>query len=88
MTAIAREQAVATDAKRLYEDILQRAFRYAERLAPRDQAFEIAHDVAVELLRRPPERLSGTMLYLRVTSRLRNLWRASQRRAATAAASS
>src|SRR4051812_4977519 len=83
MTAPAREQSVATDQKRLYEDILQRAFRYAERLAPREQAFEIAHDVAVEMLRRPPAKMSGTMLYLRVTSRLRNLWRASQRRAAT-----
>ena len=83
MTATAREQSVAPDQRRLYEDVLQRAFRYAERLAPKEQAFEIAHDVAVEMLRRPPERLSGTMLYLRVTSRLRNLWRASQRRAAT-----
>jgi RNA polymerase sigma factor (sigma-70 family) len=83
MTAPAHEQSVATDQKRLYEDVLQRAFRYAERLAPREQAFEIAHEVAVEMLRRPPERLSGTMLYLRVTSRLRNLWRANQRRAAT-----
>ena len=83
MTAPAREPSVASDAKRLYEEVLQRAFRYAERMVPRDQAFEIAHDVAVEILRRPPSRLSGTMLYLRVTSRLRNLWRASQRRAAT-----
>jgi RNA polymerase sigma-70 factor (ECF subfamily) len=83
MTAAAPERHVVSDQKRLYEEILQRAFRYAERLAPREQAFEIAHDVAVEMLRRPPERLSGTMLYLRVTSRLRNLWRANQRRAAT-----
>ena len=73
----------ARDPRRQYEEILVRAMRYAERVVPREQAFEIAHDVAVELLRRPPERLSGTMLYLRVTSRLRNLWRASQRRAAT-----
>jgi RNA polymerase sigma-70 factor (ECF subfamily) len=83
MTAAAPELRVVSDQKRLYEEVLQRAFRYAERLAPREQAFEIAHDVAVEMLRRPPERLSGTMLYLRVTSRLRNLWRANQRRAAT-----
>ena len=74
---------VSTDQKQLYEAVLQRAMRYAERLVGRDQAFEIAHDVAVEMLRRPPERVSGTMLYLRVTSRLRNLWRATQRRAAT-----
>jgi RNA polymerase sigma-70 factor (ECF subfamily) len=83
MTAPAREPTVVSDQKRLYEEILQKAFRYAERLVPREQAFEIAHDVAVEMLRRPPARMSGTMLYLRVTSRLRNLWRASQRRAAT-----
>jgi RNA polymerase sigma-70 factor (ECF subfamily) len=82
MTAPVRDRPVS-DPKRLYEEVLQRAMRYAERLVPRDQAFEIAHDVAVEMVRRPPERLSGTMLYLRVTSRLRNLWRASQRRAAT-----
>ena len=83
MTAPARDQTTVSDPKRIYEDILQRAFRYAERLVPREQAFEIAHDVAVEMLRRPPARMSGTMLYLRVTSRLRNLWRANQRRAAT-----
>jgi RNA polymerase sigma-70 factor, ECF subfamily len=83
MTATARDQTSVSDPKRIYEDVLQRAFRYAERLVPREQAFEIAHDVAVEMLRRPPARMSGTMLYLRVTSRLRNAWRASQRRAAT-----
>src|SRR3954464_10726734 len=83
MTAPVRDR-TASDPKRIYEEVLQRAMRYAERLVPREQAFEIAHDVAVEMVRRPPERLSGTMLYLRVTSRLRNLWRADQRRAATA----
>jgi RNA polymerase sigma-70 factor (ECF subfamily) len=83
MTAPARDQSLTADPKRIYEDILKRAFRYAERMVPREQAFEIAHDVAVEILRRPPPRLSGTMLYLRVTSRLRNIWRASQRRAST-----
>lgn len=82
MSAPAHEPPVESDQRRLYETVLQRAMRYAERLVGRDQAFEIAHDVAVEMLRRPPERLSGTMLYLRVTSRLRNLWRATQRRAA------
>jgi RNA polymerase sigma-70 factor (ECF subfamily) len=83
MPAPVRDRPAAPDPKRLYEEVLQRAMRYAERLVGREQAFEIAHDVAVEMLRRPPERMSGTMLYLRVTSRLRNLWRASQRRAAT-----
>lgn len=83
MAAPVRDQQMASDPRRVYEEVLQRAMRYAERLVDRDQAFEIAHDVAVEMLRRPPERMSGTMLYLRVTSRLRNLWRATQRRAAT-----
>jgi RNA polymerase sigma factor (sigma-70 family) len=73
----------ARDPRRLYEEILVRAMRYAERVVPREQAFEIAHDVAVEMLHRPPDRVNGTLLYLRVTSRLRNLWRANQRRAAT-----
>jgi RNA polymerase sigma-70 factor, ECF subfamily len=83
MTLPARDPATVSDPKRIYEDVLQRAMRYAVRLVPRDQAFEIAHDVAVEVLRRPPAKLSGTLLYLRVTSRLRNLWRTNQRRAAT-----
>lgn len=75
------DQAPARDPRRTYEEILVRAMRYAERLVPRDQAFEVAHDVAVELLRRPPSEVNGTLLYLRVTSRLRNLWRAARRRA-------
>jgi RNA polymerase sigma-70 factor (ECF subfamily) len=56
--------------------------RHAAQLVPRDQAFEIAHDVAVELIDTPPGEVSGTLLYLRVTSRLRNLWRTRDRRAA------
>jgi RNA polymerase sigma-70 factor (ECF subfamily) len=70
------------DPRRTYEEILVRAMRYAERLVPRDQAFEIAHDVAIEMLRHSPDRVNGTLLYIRVTSRVRNLWRATQRRAA------
>ncbi len=72
----------AHDPRRTYEAILVRAMRYAERLVPRDQAFEIAHDVAIEMLRQTPDRVNGTLLYIRVTSRVRNLWRATQRRAA------
>jgi RNA polymerase sigma-70 factor (ECF subfamily) len=51
-------------------------------LVPRDQAFEVAHEVAVEMLRHSPDRVTATLLYIRVTSRVRNLWRATQRRAA------
>src|SRR5688500_5018601 len=76
------DQPSARDPRRTYEEILVRAMRFAERLVPRDQAFEVAHDVAIELLRTPPEKVNGTLLYIRVTSRLRNLWRATQRRAA------
>ena len=76
------DQASARDPRRTYEEILVRAMQYAERLVPRDQAFEVAHDVAVEMLRHSPDQLNATLLYIRVTSRLRNLWRATQRRAA------
>jgi RNA polymerase sigma factor (sigma-70 family) len=75
------DQAPSPDRRRAYEEILLRAMWHAERMVPRDQAFEVAHDVAVELL---PDsaRLSGALIYLRVTSRVRNLWRARERRAA------
>jgi RNA polymerase sigma factor (sigma-70 family) len=66
-----------------YESLLERAMGHASRIVPRDQAFEIAHDVALYMMRRPPEqRASGTMLFLAVTSRLRNSIRAANRRAA------
>jgi RNA polymerase sigma-70 factor (ECF subfamily) len=71
------------DQRRTYEEILVRAMRYAARIVSRDQAFEIAHDVAVEMLRRPAaSQTSGPLLYLAVTSKLRNAARATQRRAA------
>jgi RNA polymerase sigma-70 factor (ECF subfamily) len=72
----------SADSRRMYEDILVRAMRHAERLVPRDQAFEIAHDVAVELVRHPIEDVTGALVFIRVTSRLRNLWRGRDRRAA------
>jgi RNA polymerase sigma-70 factor (ECF subfamily) len=76
------DHAPARDPRRTYEEILVRAMQYAERLVPRDQAFEVAHEVAVELLNHPPEQVNATLLYIRVTSRVRNVWRGSQRRAA------
>src|SRR5687767_6511146 len=76
------DPASARDPRRTYEEILVRAMRYAERLVPRDQAFEVAHEVAVEMLRHSADRVTATLLYIRVTSRVRNLWRATQRRAA------
>lgn len=68
--------------RRRYEDLVVRAMRFAERLVSREMAFEVAHDVAVEMLRRGAGPVSGAMLYIRVTSRVRNCWRAGQRRAA------
>jgi RNA polymerase sigma factor (sigma-70 family) len=68
--------------RRRYEDLLARATHYAERLVSADQAFEVAHDVAVDLARRPGE-VNGTLVYLAVTYRLRTMWRAADRRAAT-----
>jgi RNA polymerase sigma factor (sigma-70 family) len=65
-----------------YEALLAQAMRYAERLVPADQAFEVAHDVAVDLSRRT-EDVNGTLVYLAITYRLRTVWRTSDRRAAT-----
>jgi hypothetical protein len=74
------------DLRRRYEEILQRAMRYASRFVARPQASEIAHDVAVELIEQGTPQISGTIIYLRVTSRLRNSLRSSTWRAATDAA--
>ena len=77
------DQASPPDLRQQYEEILVRAMRYASRILPRAQAFELAHDVAVEMLRRPEaSRLSGPVLYLVVTSRLRDAARAARRSAA------
>jgi RNA polymerase sigma factor (sigma-70 family) len=70
------------DARRRYEDALVRAMRFAERHLARDQALEIAHEVASEMLRLPSDRATGTLIYVAVTSRLRSFWRSTQRRAA------
>ena len=67
---------------RIYEDVLQRAFRIAERHVAWDQALEIAHDVAIAMLSRSPEQVTGGFIYRSVVNRVRNLWRATQRRAA------
>ena len=77
------DQAPPLDPRQAYEAILVRAMGYASRMLPRAEAFEVAHDVAVEMMRRPPEsRMDGPILYLAVTSRLRNTSRGVQRRAA------
>jgi RNA polymerase sigma-70 factor (ECF subfamily) len=64
-----------------YEEALVRAMHFAERHLHRDQALEIAHDVATEMLALPAERVSTSLIYVAVTSRLRNFWRSRERRA-------
>ncbi len=80
-------------ARRLYQHALERAMRHAARQVPWDQAFEIAHDVASEMVRRSAESASGEdefcvtepLLHRAVTNRLRNSWRAARRRSAAEA---
>jgi RNA polymerase sigma factor (sigma-70 family) len=70
------------DARRTYEDALERAFGFAARHVAWDQALEIAHDVASDMLALPADRVTSALIYRAVVNRLRNLWRASQRRSA------
>jgi RNA polymerase sigma-70 factor (ECF subfamily) len=70
------------ESRRLYDGAHERAMGFAERYLPRAQALEIAHDVAIEIHRLPSDRVTGTLIWIAVTSRLRNFWRATQRRAA------
>jgi hypothetical protein len=62
--------------------MLVRAMGLAERYLPRDQALEVAHEVASEMLRLPADRVTGTLLYIAVTNRLRPHARAARRRTA------
>jgi RNA polymerase sigma factor (sigma-70 family) len=71
------------DDGRKYEDLLVRALKCARRFVQGDQAREIAHDVAVEMARRPERQVTGSLLYIAVVYRLRTLWRASERRSTT-----
>jgi RNA polymerase sigma-70 factor (ECF subfamily) len=78
------------DAQRLYEDVLRRAMRLAAPHVPWDQAFEVAHDVAIEIVRRTldppagtsPPVVTGPLIVTAVTNRLRNSWRSVRRRSA------
>jgi RNA polymerase sigma-70 factor (ECF subfamily) len=69
------------DERAVYERVLTAAMAHAERLLPRDQAFEVAHDVALAMLGRAPELVTGTLIYIAVTSRFRVMRRSSSRRA-------
>jgi RNA polymerase sigma factor (sigma-70 family) len=66
--------------------MLVRAMELAERYLPRDQALEVAHEVASELLRLSADRVTGTLLYIAVTNRLRRHARAARRRSAAESA--
>ena len=67
--------------RELYDDSFIRAMQFAERHLERDQALEIAHSVASEMLAIPADRVTPGLIYVAVTSRLRNFWRARVRRA-------
>jgi RNA polymerase sigma factor (sigma-70 family) len=73
---------IAPEDRRKYEDLVARAVGCARRFIGPDEAAEVAHDVAVELLKRPEREVSGALLYIAVTYRLRALWRSSDRRSA------
>jgi RNA polymerase sigma factor (sigma-70 family) len=79
---IPMDAAPTADIRAMYEDVITRAMAHAERLVSREQAFEIAHDVALEMIGRPPNMVSGALIYVAVTSRLRNIRRTTERRAA------
>jgi RNA polymerase sigma factor (sigma-70 family) len=84
--SISHDAPPSADARRAYEDVLVRATRYARRFLAHNQAFELAHEVAVELLDRGVRQASPTLIYLRVTSRLLNQRRSADRRAVLDAA--
>jgi RNA polymerase sigma factor (sigma-70 family) len=67
--------------RQLFESILDRAMEHAVRYVAWDQALEIAHDVASDLVRRGVEQPGGALIYRAVCFRLRNHWRANSRRA-------
>jgi DNA-directed RNA polymerase specialized sigma24 family protein len=76
------EDRPASETRRAYEAVIDRAMIYAERWLPRDQAFEVSHDVAIEMLGRAEESVLPALIYIAVTNRMRKLWRSADRRAA------
>ena len=67
--------------RRLYDDAFARALHHAERYVATDQAREIAHEVATEMAQLPQGNVSASLIYIAVTSRLRDHWKMSKRRA-------
>jgi RNA polymerase sigma factor (sigma-70 family) len=75
-------------ARSLYDDSLRRSMRVASARVPWDQALEIAHDVASELVRRslaaPADgsdfQVTEALIHRAVVNRIRNSWRSQQRR--------
>jgi RNA polymerase sigma factor (sigma-70 family) len=76
------DQSSAPQPRRTYDESFATAIEYAARHVARDQAAEIAHEVASSLARLPAEQVSPALIYVAVTNRLRDLWRTSQRRSA------
>jgi RNA polymerase sigma factor (sigma-70 family) len=60
---------------------LARALHHAECYVAADQAREIAHDVASEMAQLPAGNATPALIYVAVTSRLRDHWKMSKRRA-------
>jgi RNA polymerase sigma factor (sigma-70 family) len=71
-----------SEPRRQYEEALVRAMHIAERFLPRDEALEIAHSIACEMLRLPAGHVTGALIYIAVTRRIRSHWRSTARRAA------
>jgi RNA polymerase sigma factor (sigma-70 family) len=76
------EHAPADDARQRYDAACARAMVFASRYLPRDQAIEIAHEVASDMVPLALDRVTGTLIYLAVMSKLRMHWRSAKRRAA------
>jgi hypothetical protein len=76
------------EARRWYGDAMERAMREASRYLPWDQAREVAHEVASELVRGraagrdiPDDPASlDALIYRAVAFRVRDVWRARRRR--------
>jgi RNA polymerase sigma-70 factor (ECF subfamily) len=75
-------QRPSTDESAHYENILGRAMGFAGKHLPRDEALEIAHEVASEIVNMPAAGITSGLIYIAVTRRLRNFWRSRARRSA------
>jgi RNA polymerase sigma-70 factor (ECF subfamily) len=80
------DQNSAPELRRMYDETFTSALAFAERHVARDQAIEIAHEVASAISRLPSELVTPALISVAVTNRLRDVWRAKQRRGIVEAA--